>query len=252
MRGDDEFGILVGLWCNKVWDRIDLDGAKHPFCFGFLAGEIVVDLSSGGISNRGRLEVEAGRFRIVQTETDQSKKDGAMGGQLGIEVPKWLGFARGETELGGHLNRTVSKIVQREDEQYRVYWRVADAGFNFWRVFGVGLNEDNILENRIIGDEPLCTIVPDGAPEIKVTISFRCDLRDLWFRRESSPSVARDNRFDSQQEDRNRAAVATRIVAIALNRNASEIDANAPWGTVTLAVQKLKSVHVASRGVLSA
>ena len=61
MRGDDEFGIIVALWCGKIWDRIEVDGTEHPFCFGFFAGEIVVDTSAGRLSNQGRLEVEASR-----------------------------------------------------------------------------------------------------------------------------------------------------------------------------------------------
>jgi hypothetical protein len=130
-----------------------------------LAGEIVVEPSSGRISNQGRLEVQASRFKIFLTETNRTNKDGAVGGQFGIEFPKWIGFGKGAADLSGHLNRTVSKVEQQEGEQYRIFWRVADAGFNFWRVFGVGLNEENVLENKILGDEPLCTIAADGASD---------------------------------------------------------------------------------------
>jgi len=242
MRTDNEIGLLVALWCGKIWDRVQTDGASHQFCFGFLAGEVVVETSAGRISNQGRLEVEAGRFKISQTETDQSKANGSFGGQLGFELPKWLGFAKGAADVGGHLNRTVSKIEQKANEQYRVFWRVADAGFNFWRVFGVGLNEHNVLENKILGDEPLCHIITEGAEKVEVTVSFRCDLRDLWFRLENPGAGPLDPRFEKQQEERNRVAVASRIVAIALKRKTSEVDTSPGWGMVTLARQRLRSV----------
>jgi hypothetical protein len=79
------------------------------------------------------------------------------------------------------------------------------------------------------------------AQAIDVTVQFRCDLRDLWFHREGTTSSSSDSRFDKRQDERNRVAVAARVVAVALNRNAAAIDANAGWGTVTLAKQTLRS-----------
>jgi hypothetical protein len=242
MRNDEEFGILVALWCGKIWDRIRVNDVMQQFCFGFLAGEVSVETSAGRIANQGRLEVEACRFKVVQSETNQTKNDAAVGGQFGLEVPKWISFGKAAADLSGHLNRTVSKIEQREGEQYQVFWRVADAGFNFWRVFGVGLNRENVLENKILGDEPLCRVIADGADTIDVSIDFRCDLRDLWFEREMRPDAVRDLRFDKQQDDRNRAAVAARVVAIAL-KPLKDTDATASWGTVTLARQKFRSAR---------
>jgi hypothetical protein len=243
MRTSDEFGLLVALWCGKISDLIKVDDALTAFSFGFFAGEIVVETSAGRISNQGRLELEACRFEKSQTETTQSKTDGNVGGQIGFELPKLFGFGKATADLGGHLNRTVSKIEQREGKQFEIFWRVADAGFNFWRVFGTGINKENVLENKILGDMPLCHITRDGAEAIEVTVSFRCDLRDLWFQREPLASERRDQRFDANQEERNRNAVASRVVARALNRNSLNADAGGGRGTVILAKQKLKSIR---------
>jgi hypothetical protein len=93
----------------------------------------------------------------------------------------------------------------------------------------------------------LCRIAVDIAADreiaIEVTVSFRCDLRDLWFQRASQAAGPRDVRFDKEQEERNRAAIAGRVIAVALNRRAAAIDDGAGFGTVILAWQKLKSIR---------
>src|SRR6185295_10119375 len=107
-------------------------------------------------------------------EKDESKKGGTIEGGLGAEIGKWLGIAKATASLGGHFNRTVSKTEQKDGEYYEVAWRIADAGHNFWRVFGTGLTADGVLENKIIGDEPLCFIAPDSSESVEVVVSFRC------------------------------------------------------------------------------
>lgn len=241
LLSDDSFSLLVALWCGRIRDRIDVDGAPQRFTFGFLAGEVVVQPNGGRISNEGRLEVEAGRFKIIQSETDQTKRDGAIGGQVGIDIGKWFGLAKAAADVGGHLNRTVSKTEQKDGEHYQVFWRVADAGHNFWRVFGIGLNSESVLENKIIGEDPLCRIIAEENHSVDVSVSFRCDLRDLWFQREDPSNSSKDLRFNKEQEERNRTAVATRVVAIALNRSAGEANIEHPDQSIVLARQKLRA-----------
>jgi len=242
LRAADQFGLLIAVWCQRVRDRIEVDGIVQPFSFGFLAGEVFVESTGGRISNQGRLSVEAARFKIVNTEVDQAKKGAAVEGKIAADLPKWLSFGRTGVELGGHLNRTVSKTEQKEGEQYRIFWRVADAGYNFWRIFGIGLNQENLLENKILGDEPLCYIEASDKNQIDVNVSFRCDLRDLWFQRETTPHPI-DRRFDNDQEEKNRTAVARRVIAVALNRKSTNADVKAGYGAVILAAQKLTSVR---------
>jgi hypothetical protein len=237
------FGLLVALWCGRIRDHIIVDGSPEKFSFGFLAGEVVVEPNGGRISNEGRLEVEAGRFKIIQSETDQTKKDGLIGAQFGFDIGKWFGLAKAAADLGGHLNRTVSKTEQRDGEYYQVFWRVADAGHNFWRVFGVGLNAESVLENKIIGDEPICHIAAEGSQQIEVSISFRCDLRDLWFQHEDPQSFGKDSRFSKEQEERNRTAIAHRVVAIALNRTLTQSPRELTEQSVVLARQRIRATR---------
>jgi hypothetical protein len=235
------FGLLVALWCGRVRDRITVDDSTQKFSFGFLAGEVVVEPNIGRIMNEGRLEVEAGRFKIVESATDQTKKDGVMGAQLGFDIGKWFGLAKAAADLGGHLNRTVSKTEQRDGEYYQVFWRVADAGHNFWRVFGVGLNAESVLENKIMGDDPICHISSEGSHQIEVLVSFRCDLRDLWFQHDDPENRMKDSRFNKEQEERNRAAIARRVIAIGLNRTLSQLDREPNEQSVVLARQKIRA-----------
>jgi hypothetical protein len=224
LLNDDGFGLLVALWCGQIRDQITVDGNPQQCTFGFLAGEVVVEPIGGRISNQGRLEVEAGRFKITQSETAQTKKDGSFGGQVGLDVGKLFSLAKAAAEVGGHLNRTVSKTEQKNGEHYQVFWRVADAGHNFWRIFGVGLNSENVLENKILGEDPLCYILAEGAGLVEVSVSLRCDLRDLWFDLNDKSYSPKDARFKKEQEEKNRIAIATRVVAMALNRRTREAD----------------------------
>jgi hypothetical protein len=237
---DRDFGILVALWCGRIRDRININGGLHKFSFGFLAGEVVVEPSGGRISNESRLEVEAGRFKVVQSETDQTKNEGQLAAQLGFDIGKWFGLAKAAADVGGHLNRTVSKTEQKDGEYYQVFWRVADAGHNFWRVFGIGLNAESVLENKIMGEEPLCYIAVDGNQPIEVLVSFRCDLRDLWFQQEDLLQLTRDSRFSKEQDERNRHAIARRVVAIALNRTLNQSGRELTEQSVVLARQKIR------------
>lgn len=244
LRAIEEFGLLVALWCGRVRDHIKIEDGAHEFCFGFRVGELVVDLTGGRISNQGRFSLEGGQVKIAQSETDAAKREGSAGAELGINVGKWLGgFGKAEAALGGHLNRTVSKTEQKESTYSHTSWRIADAGHNFWRVFGLGLNSEGVLENRILGDEPICHIVAEqDSDHIEVLVSFRCDLRDVWFKREGTFKVIIDARFAAEHSERNRMAVASRICAIALDRTVSRA-ADKADGTVVLAKQELRAIR---------
>ncbi|ABD06877.1 hypothetical protein RPB_2171 [Rhodopseudomonas palustris HaA2] len=241
LLSENGFGIFVALWCGRIRERIEVNGQVQGVTFGFLSGELIVEPSCGRISNEGRLEVEAGRFKITQNESDQTKKDAAAGADVGFDIGKIFGLSRVAVAAGAHLSRTISKTEQKDGEYYQVYWRVADAGHNFWRVHGIGLNADGVLENRIIGGTPLCFIVSDSQDPIEISVSYRCDLRDLWFQRDEFAYFTTDARFERDQEERNRAAVAGRVVAIALNRRSGQSSLNSIGQIVTLARQKVRA-----------
>jgi hypothetical protein len=221
LRNADEFGLLVALWCGRVRDVIDNEDGRYEFSFGFRVGEIVVESAGGRIGIEGRLKVEGGRIKIAQSEIDQAKKEGLGGLQLAISLSKWLGgIGKADINVGGQANRTLSTTEQKDSEYSQTFWRVADAGHNFWRIFGHGLNADSVLEHKIIGDEPICHIaVEQSSDSVELVVSFRCDLRDVWFQREGELSGITDGRFDKKQNERNRAAVAKRICSIALHRD---------------------------------
>jgi hypothetical protein len=244
LRTDEEFGLLVALWCGRIRDHIETENGAQEFCFGFRVGEIAIDLTGGRISNQGRFSLAGSQVKIAQSETDAAKKDGSAGAQLGINVGKWLsGLGKAEADLGGSVNRAISNTEQKERTYSQTSWRIADAGHNFWRVSGFGLNSDNVLENRLLGDEPLCHVIAErGATHIEVLVSFRCDLRDVWFKNEGSLKSQRDARFSEGDAERNRIAIASRICAIALGRTMSN-GARKMDGTVILAEQGLLGIR---------
>jgi hypothetical protein len=245
LHTSEGLGLLVGLWCGKLHDRIQTEEGVMDFAVGFQVGEVVVEPEGGQISNRGRLQTTGGHLKIVQSETDQARKHGTVGGNLGINLTKWIGsFAKADAEVGGRLERTVSQTEQKNREYTQHYWRVADAGHNFWRVYGLGLNLENVLEHRIIGDEPLCHILPElDSKSIDVTVTFRCSPKDLWFKRTSVAPASKDSRFDLKQSELNRAAVAARITALAIGRAASIGKSSSAEDDIVLARQILKAVR---------
>lgn len=238
-------GLLVGLWCGKLHDQIQMEDGILQFAVGFQVGDVVVEPVGGQISNRGRLQTTGGHLKIVQSETDHAKKHGAVGGQLGINLSKWIGsFAKADVKVGGQLERSISQTEQKNREYTQHYWRVADAGHNFWRVYGLGLNQENVLEHRIIGDEALCHVLPEleGA-SIEVTVTFRCSLKDLWFQRTSVAPPSRDLRFDPRQSELNRSAVAARVAALAIGRAATIVKSTSAEDDIVLARQILRAVR---------
>lgn len=238
-------GLLVGLWCGKLHDRLQMEDGTLEFAVGFQVGDVVVEPMGGQISNRGRLQTTGGHLKIVQTETDHAKKHGTVGGQFGINLSKWIGsFAKADANVGGELERSISQTEHKNREYTQHYWRVADAGHNFWRVYGLGLNQENVLEHKIIGDEALCHILPElDGDSIEVTVTFRCSLKDLWFQRSSAISPSRDPRFDLRQSELNRAAVAARVAALAIGRASKITKSSAAEDDIILARQMLRAVR---------
>lgn len=245
LHTSEGLGLLVGLWCGKLHDQVQTDYGPLGFSVGFQIGEVVVEPRGGQISNRGRLQTTGGQLKIAHSEMEESKKHGDVGAQLGISLPKWISsFSKVDAGVGGKLEKSTSHTEQKSAEFTQHFWRVADAGHNFWRVYGLRLNQENVLEHKIIGDEALCHILPElNSSRIEVTVTFRCALRDIWFQRTDSRAGPSDSRFDPKQAEVNRAAVAARIAALALGRAAHIGKAASGDGDVVLARQTLKAAR---------
>jgi hypothetical protein len=241
LRSTAELGLLLALWCGRAQHVVKVKGDSIPFNFGFFAGELVIEPKDAYIKNEGRLSVEAGRTKIAQSENEQTDKKGKLGADLGLNLASVFGFGKMTGEVGGHLERVASRTERIDDEYYRVYWRLADAGFNSWRVFGFGLNPENILEYKVIGDAPICFVAPcEGVAAIEVNVTYRCDLRDLWFEADKKNTPRKDWKLDKDREKRNREAVSACVIARALNRHSGQLDAGN--GLVVLARQRLRAL----------
>jgi hypothetical protein len=238
-------GLLVGLWCGRLNDEVQTDQGPLQFSVGFQVGEVVVEPNGGQISNRGRLQTAGGHLKVSQSEIDYAKKEGGAGGQFGISLSKWIGsLASADVDIKGKIERTTSQSEQKNREYVRQFWRVADAGHNFWRVYGLGLNQEDVLEHKIIGDEPLCHILPElESDSIEVEVTFRCSLKDLWFQRTNVVPIPPDPRFSQKQAELNRAVVGARIAAIAISRTAKSGGSEIREGDLILAKQILRAVR---------
>jgi hypothetical protein len=238
-------GLLVGLWCGRLHDEIQTEQGPLQFSVGFQVGEVVVEPDGGQISNLGRLQTTGGHLKVNQSEIDHAKREGVAGGQFGFNFSKWIGsLAKADVDVGGKIERTISQSEQKNREYIQHFWRVADAGHNFWRVYGLGLNQENVLEHKIIGDEPLCHILPElESDAIEVLVTFRCSLKDLWFQRTNAIPIPTDPRFSQKQAELNRTAVVTRIAAIAISRTAKSEGSGIAEADLILAKQTLRAVR---------
>jgi hypothetical protein len=176
----DTIGIFVSLWCGR--DHIDLaETGVDWLSYGFRIGEIQIEVRNGDISHEGRFKQEFFRQKVDQNAKDTSAKEGKLGGALGFDFGKLFGNTKLAAEMAGKFSTGSIVFEEKRGEYFRVVWRVADAGHNVWRFDGVGLNADGVLENKIIGDEPLFFVMPDSdADQVHITVKYFGDLFGLW------------------------------------------------------------------------
>jgi hypothetical protein len=214
---DDEIGILVALWCGRENIQIDVEKTIHRFNVGFTVGELELSVKNGRISSQNRFTQEFYREKIDQNAKDTSTKEGKAGGFLGLDFSKFFSGAKFSIEGGAKIARGSVNLEEKKGNYYRVYWRVADAGYNHWKCFGHGLNEHSVLENKILGDEILCFIIPEKDNDnVEILVRYYCDLQDLWFEYEHDAGMLAKV---SEKSHRNREVVASAIVARALNNS---------------------------------
>jgi hypothetical protein len=236
-RTSEEVGVLVALWCGRESIQVAVEKERRTFSFGFTVGEIEVSVKNGRISSAGRYRQEIYREKIDQNAKDTSTNEGKVGGTFGIDLSKFFFGAKVGAEVAGNISKGSAVVEEKKGEYFRVYWRVADAGHKHWKCFGFGLNQDNVLENKILGEDILCYIVPDlKKSEITVVVKYVSDLKDLWFRYEpdlpSSTAVANDLH-------RNRELVGSAVIARALNRSSRRIEGTTGPRLVLLCQQRM-------------
>lgn len=236
-RTQDEIGVLAALWCGRESIELAVSNERRKFSFGFTSGELQVSCKNGKISTANRFKQEIYKENIEQDEKGSAKREGKVGGVLGFKLPNFLSIGKVEGEVGGEISQGSAIIEQTKVQYQRPRWRVADAGHNIWKVYGFGLNKDNVLENKIIGDEVLCYVIPeDSRQDVSITVRYLCDLKDLWFKYGAEEAAPRtiDDDFN-----RNRELVASAIVAKALNRSSRRSEGMSGPRLVLLCQQRL-------------
>jgi hypothetical protein len=241
MRSSEDFGLLVGLWCQLAREPIHHGDTTHIFRFGFLEGEVVVDHTGGRILNRDRLEIIESAVKTAQSESNKTEKGYGLDAKIGLAA-KFLEFFNVGSGIEGQARKTISKSTEKNFERHELIWKVANSNYNVWYVSGIALNQDNVLQHRILGKEPLCYFTIDELSttmDIRVQVSFRCDLRNLWLERDDETPITRDRRFNEANDERNRIAVSAIIIKGALNRHHFSNDHSYREGTIILATQDL-------------
>ncbi|MFC1459345.1 hypothetical protein ACETIH_22095 [Microvirga arabica] len=241
-------GLLVGLWCGK--DRIDLplEADTHTLAFGFTTGEIVVDVKGGWISTKDRFKQESYRQKRDEKSTQTASRDQKGGVGVGLGISKIANILQLCIDAEAKTSRGLVSLEEIHGEYYHVIWRVADAGHNFWRVFGHGLNEDGVLEHKVLGDEVLCTVVPDpGCSRVDISVTFRCDIRDLWIKTEKISSQSGASSAVNQKVlEWNKQKISAAILNKALKRRSREITGS-DESFLTLCMQKVTASALEDR-----
>jgi hypothetical protein len=204
----DAIGVFVSVWCGR--DYVKLDGGSIGWlAYGFRIGEIQIEVKNGVISHEGRLKQEFFREKI-----GQKAKDATKSGALGFDLSKAFGTGEIANKSGEKISSGSVFLEEKHGEYFRIIWRVADAGHNTWRLFGEGLNPDGILENKIMGEEPLFFVEPrSDADQIQINIKYFGDLFGLWV--DEVPFRGGSNSVDVA---RSKEAVAAAILAKSLRK----------------------------------
>ena len=230
-------GVLVVLWCGRESIQVSVEAERRTFSFGFTVGELEVSIKNGRISAENRYKQEIYREKIDQNAKDTSTNEGKVGGAFGVDFSKFFLGAKVGAEAAGNISKGSAVIEEKKGEYYRVYWRVADAGYKYWKCFGFGLNEDNVLENKILGEDVLCYVLPDAQKkEVHILVKYVSDLKDLWFRYEPE---AGSNSSPVNDFHRNRELVASAIIAKALNRSSRRLEGTTRSRLVLLCQQRM-------------
>jgi hypothetical protein len=248
-RSNNELGLLVSLWCGRDILEVPAHDAKQSYSFGFTAGEVQIDIKNGNISTTNRYKQEFYREKVDRSLVKKKGRKAKGGLSWSFGLSHFLPRSKISTEISAA--NEANELQTNKNEYWQVFWRVADHGIRTWRVYGAGLNEDNVLENRILGDEILCFVVPDEtASMVEITVSFRCDIRDLWFHPERPANRAKIFQ-KSVPIERNKEAVASVLLSKSLNRRSVGGESGADERFVTLCKQRLvlKKQRVANDAV---
>ena len=238
-HSDNEIGLLVELWCGRQRVMHSIEHSKNLIEFGLTRVEVVVDLSSGRISSENRLKKEF----INKEVALEGKKETNKGWSIKGVLKSGIGSAKGKNYIGIDTSLDKGALESASEKSSLNYetkiWRVADSGYNYWSVFGVGLNEYDVLENRVLGDELLCFIRPgNGARKQKINVSLRCRHDDIWLR-----SLDVDGDFGARDESRVHKNInRDKITKLLIFKELEEICDNADTETrlITLASQLMQ------------
>ena len=171
-----ELGVLVALWCGRESIQVGNRETLGRFTFGFTVGELEVSVKNGRLSPHSRFKQEFYREKIDQNEKDTSTKEGKAGAFFGLDFTKLFSGAKFNIEAGGNISKGSVVLEEKKGEYYRVYWRIADSGHKRWKCFGDGLNTNNVLENKILGDDILCFVIPEEEKdEVQIVVKYYSD-----------------------------------------------------------------------------
>lgn len=229
---DDSVGILVGLWCQKEEITAQMGQDKVSVNFGFHSGDLYIHSKNCRILNSGRFKETAYEEEVNKESKDSIQKAAQIEG--GIDVSSLLTFIPFlQSKFGGKMAKEQLSLESQSGKYYLTVWRCADAGRNFWRLHGIGLNEHHVLENKILGDEILCYVSPDNRDRyFIIEACFVVDLKNLWV----DHNLDNNNKSEKNKLIRNsviRAITAKRIKSKKVSDNIRE-------GCVALSYHKIK------------
>lgn len=213
-RHSDRFNLFATLAFDVREEEIRIEDCVRTVCYGFHEAEVRLGISGCTIAPTGRLE-EMLKPQIVKTQKiqDSGRQGEVRGGLDGGAILKKFGL---DFAAKGALSGAVShKITEEGETQYEC--AVIKPYGKYWRVFGVK-DTRGILNGRIMGEQPLCTIEHKGR-SAKVDVSVKASIRRLW--------VALDD-GEPDPADANRKAVVGLLVARSLrdDANPQALDSN--------------------------
>ncbi|MGC1301957.1 MAG: hypothetical protein WA840_06255 [Caulobacteraceae bacterium] len=237
-RKEKQFSLFAVLNFDIKTEENTISKNAWTVRYGFHAAEVRLKLKECDIAPVDRYHRSLPTREIKKERHHEDAREGGVEGLVKAGIPEFFALL----SLGGKASasrRSVVKTVVTETDTIKIDCDVVARHGKYWRIYGTE-NEEGVLLGQLLGDVPLCQIIPGSGDQCRVDAAVHADLRDLWLTLEHE-------RQDEAIIDANRKAVCTALIAKTLRSRGRAVEGAISRGEVRLAVDSLV-VHARQMG----
>ena len=183
-KDDGGVGLRVAIWCKRSAYPVKIRKNEGLFSFGFTEGELSVQAIGLKIAIEQRFSDIAYKKDFSSSEQSHSEKSGGLEGNASLSAAMALGSSKNanlDASINGKASKASTQTNQIEQEHSQTQYRVRPSGLNTWLLNGTGLNDENVLDEQILGDSLLCHLnKTTSSNDAAITVQFHYDTLHLW------------------------------------------------------------------------